>query len=917
MKTLTSFLPSICETGVELEWQDLMECFVCAVIGLESKSTWCDGMFSFDWDDVFVDGHGTTRINMFTSHSGESPPPSPQPFSADMTSLSNLFLALIEQLSVPACLPSNIDKHFRDNLIPFVLRRLINLIISTGHVVPIFDPSQINAIVRQLTDAFNEQLPSQLGLFDTLMWMPTFVYLGVHGLESNGLTKHKERLTDIDCLSSSPQYKQFSKLLDPELAAMRQQFDSNLFEEAKRITLWKEFLQKVASGEEILNDTSFLKLSFFRPTLLSLQSKHTQMASSADVSPGSSTSSVDSSLSSPHTSLEVHHDSSLRTLSSSPQFKQESLRLLTILHSLVVSHLSSIPSSQKIQREQFIHPFLLTSFAVDADPTEKFHSSLFDEEDDEILAQSLIRCHAVCRLVGDEQCIVDVWPFFDRTVSVLGSSNAILRITALSLFNCLEDEPCVLSQLPLLSDRLSSAFRDGQPEEQFALIRISSRWMSETDVEESRPKFSLAEFDWEGLLAADLSWMSLFIASLDLIESLRRFSIREKSERDEATRIILSFEQHQHAISQINSDFDEITLNKLSIEDAQSLVAYSLLMTHLMQCDFPVTLTNFLTSHPELDCGSLLLIFENILLILCHTSLNPHKQHPPPLDLIFERVLQTNPVDFFIHLGLPVLTVSRSLLNTSLCGLHALCQRGVLVDIFESEVVLSSWHLVNMFWMFHNPVSSDTFDLFLYFPPPLVVRFLLPVLWLDSDYRFAVDRLKVMMITLLLVTAPLGDCHSLKELFRSDRHRHDIHNSSAGSDFTHRFQSLEWLNIPTGFGSALAHSNPRVSPEPFEGQNQPHISLDGSSPRSQVPNVMFQYLSQQAQNVSRRISLLGSLVHKLTRANVKSLVFGNVHLRALCRTVLSVLFTRSFLQLTDSSRSFSCVGVCEETYLFR
>ncbi|KAK2948344.1 hypothetical protein BLNAU_16690 [Blattamonas nauphoetae] len=116
MKTLKTLVASKCESGEEVEWQDLMEWFVCAVIGLKSKASWYTDSFWFDWEDVVVDGFGTARIKI-------------DPLSQNCT--------------------------------------------------------------------------------------------------------------------------QFIKLLDPELVEMKKRFDPNLIEEARRISSWKEFLEKVAGGEEV------------------------------------------------------------------------------------------------------------------------------------------------------------------------------------------------------------------------------------------------------------------------------------------------------------------------------------------------------------------------------------------------------------------------------------------------------------------------------------------------------------------------------------------------------------------------------------------------------------------------------------------------------------------------------------------
>ncbi|KAK2948347.1 hypothetical protein BLNAU_16693 [Blattamonas nauphoetae] len=440
------------------------------------------------------------------------------------------------------------------------------------------------------------------------------------------------------------------------------------------------------NGVGASNDTSFLKLSFFRPTLLSLQAKFQQLASSLDGPDENSTSSLHSSHSSPHTSLDAHHDSSLRTISSSSHFKQESLQLLNILHSLLTSPL---PLSLQNHHPPHIPDTAFTIYELDdnVSPTERFNSSLFDEVDNEKLARSLHRCFSVCELVGAENCIDDVPEFFDRTVSVLGSSNNLLRAAAFSLFLSLVDTMAIIQMLPHLWDRLRSAFRDGQHEEQFALIRISTCWIVHNLGTHSLPPFPATDFDWDGLITADLQMEETFLFSIILLEYIRHRSIEAQIGKTNATHIILSFERHQLGVTRIVSFFDGTEKVDYYLRFSRALISYCLMISLLSNHDFPPTLTTFLTQYPQ-HLGDILLLHKNNLFLLCHSSLNPHKPHQPPLDLIFERTLRTHSLVFSDRRSVPDFDLPPSLLNTSLCGFHALCRRGVHLDLMETEDVI-------------------------------------------------------------------------------------------------------------------------------------------------------------------------------------------------------------------------------------
>ncbi|KAK2955430.1 hypothetical protein BLNAU_9658 [Blattamonas nauphoetae] len=262
--------------------------------------------------------------------------------------------------------------------------------------------------------------------------------------------------------------------------------------------------------------------------------------------------------------------------------------------------LKRVSTSHTVHPELIINESLLLNHVGDLDPTEKFHSSLFDEADNEILTRSLIRCNSVCGLVGADQCILDPPTFFDRTVSVLGSSNSKIRTAAMSLFSHLNHMPSVVPQFPSQSNRLHFAFRDGRPEEQHALIWISMMWINKVIFEASLPPFAWTQFDWDWLNSADLSWKTLLLDSLDLLMSLRFCTIMFV-DQTKATEIFLSFERQQRAVPRINSMFRDLNHRTLNDKVVEVPVTCALLVSLLTKCDFPHTITAFLTTHPDID----------------------------------------------------------------------------------------------------------------------------------------------------------------------------------------------------------------------------------------------------------------------------------------------------------------------------
>ncbi|KAK2955764.1 hypothetical protein BLNAU_9300 [Blattamonas nauphoetae] len=449
MKTLSSYVTSKCEAKEVIEWKDLMEWFVCAVIGLELKASSREKLAEFDWDDVMIDELGILRIIVVPSNVSSSPPNSPQSFSDDISSLSLLFISLIEQLSTSACLSKRIDQHFQPNLLASVLPRLMNYLIKTGYVFPVRTPLVINKLIAELIKFTNTNLPKDVSLFDAFLMLPVFVDSAVHGMESGGFVVTNVNPSAHSVKSDALNSTRFGIILEPELVAIRKQFDPELFEEARRILLWKEFLERVASGEEVVTDSDLTPNEDPKTGCICGRVRGEFDVISAFVA-----------LFSTHLPR------------STPQlFTSESLELLTIVHSLLTSPLPpSLPTSTLTPSHPRHHPtqimtnILTISQFNNPSPTERFSSTLFDEADDEVLARSLIRCNSVCGLVGPEKCISDIPTFFDRTVSVLGSSNAVVREAAFSLFNHLTAVSSIYPLFPRLLTRLRSGCRTLHPQ---------------------------------------------------------------------------------------------------------------------------------------------------------------------------------------------------------------------------------------------------------------------------------------------------------------------------------------------------------------------------------------------------------------------------------------------------------------------
>ncbi|KAK2944996.1 hypothetical protein BLNAU_20073 [Blattamonas nauphoetae] len=320
---------------------------------------------------------------------------------------------------------------------------------------------------------------------------------------------------------------------------------------------WMTMMESIEKDATIGSDLSFLQSRCLRATLLSLQTKHQLIANPSQIEESSESDSSSNEMNisitrlpseidvtwnlmdvgpsqlstaiSTQTSLPSDQSSSDSQLIASDQlsFHSDSIahhsrQILSAIHlHLTRPHPTSFPWD--------VRPSILSESAMDAhhqptphsvDENEKFDISLFDQSDDVKIVASLRRCHAIVHQTKSTECIVDVATFRNFLISGLHSSNLAVQARCFSLF--FETGPFIQTDDDPREVRFNSlrkAFRDGTVFEQLTLLELWVRWCIITESGHGQ-KMDESDFDFDGLLAADLSDPKLFDYTCDLIESI-------------------------------------------------------------------------------------------------------------------------------------------------------------------------------------------------------------------------------------------------------------------------------------------------------------------------------------------------------------------------------------------------------------
>ncbi|KAK2947728.1 hypothetical protein BLNAU_17328 [Blattamonas nauphoetae] len=636
---------------------------------------------------------------------------------------------------------------------------------------------------------------------------------------------------------------------------VREEFDS--FEG------WKGLMRKIVANEETVCDISFLRTWIFRPTLTSLLSKHQHLMSlrppslplpsahlassltdhsltssesnqlpfqfrtetddmstiessivNSDLHRGSSSSltlsQTDTDPSSASLSLEAQPPPSPDTQSSSSPARSDTVWMISTLHSLISAPL--LHSSSQRSTDYPLFSDVVQSVHLQPDPNEKFNSSLFDEEDDETIINSLIRCFYVSAVHRNLSHIDDPPAFVDRLFWTLRSSRTRLRVQSFAMLMAIVGVIGVEIVSESQFHNLRFAFRDGTKEEQTFLLWF---WMqrirlaSPTNVEKIVD--DIDSFDFDGFLTADLSEVEMLDYSISFVEIFWTVRALDPTTRRWAKDFLLRFERQQNVLTRICQHFktlrDSSPYERMLYND---FIRYTSLLSFDHGISFPDELTRIILFVPDLDS------IIDPSLCLNHTSLNPkYRSSVFPIEVLFERQARSHPSAFLRANPEMITRDSPRFLHTPLFGLHSLLLRGLfhpLTDKGRSNLAI----LLSMDDL-QDAMKIDTLDLFSLFPPPLVIRLFVgpsqPLLT-RPDHQ---PILTGILPSLVATTAPFGDCVSLKWMFQNllTPHRDDEEEVTRLRDCRDVVIALHWLSIPSRFDSPLlAHLPSLISSHP-------------------------------------------------------------------------------------------------------
>ncbi|KAK2955064.1 hypothetical protein BLNAU_9995 [Blattamonas nauphoetae] len=422
------------------------------------------------------------------------------------------------------------------------------------------------------------------------------------------------------------------------------------------------------------------------------------------------------------------------------------------------------------------------------DGNKRFDVSLFDEKDDHKLVASLRRCYAIVAATNSKDCILDYKSFRRKLLSALHSPNAAVGIESIGLFfkigECLR-EPDDPRGTEFMS--LRTAFIDGTFWEKMALLTLWVRWLDFRVMNGKALTMTETDFDFGGLLAADLSDTRLFDRACMFVLRIVLFDALSMSHQWRMD-FLVQFEKNHGMMSRLTC------VPSPSSRHNQS--------EHLLSPRATI-LGSFLSLTRGFDFASAL-----TELITIDLESSPHTfsdwMNPATLLLSDGSDVRTSTVctsTKFLHI--PVVRLHSLLLRSPQLNLNQNTLWNLLLMIFKSPDPLATLPIILNLFRFYPP--PRLFDTLLCLPPPSTN----PPSSTASLIRATQDIWHTFFMFFPKFggfVTPFGACSSLAKVFQllvPFDSIPDAFDLAMLSETGEKVVSLHWLNIPSHFDSPL------------------------------------------------------------------------------------------------------------------
>ncbi|KAK2951248.1 hypothetical protein BLNAU_13864 [Blattamonas nauphoetae] len=840
-ESLASFVQNLTLRKGDLSWARLIEWFVEAAIGVELFRKHDPSAPPLSFENIQIDGSSTILID--PSSTEQEPPSISGSLASDLSTISSFFLDIHRTLNQSKRLILPLDDHVGVVCSRIMVALLEHFIASGDIILPDSSPHDYFPYFLEFYNDCIEHHPRTLFHLTNSLARLFCVFVDSH-------SKRRDFVLTPHSFLLGAQAETSEKLLE----VVDKVKETHSLEVVRNLHFdWKEWvtmMEMVEQGVTALTDLSFLQSRCFRPTLEALQVKHQHIikppqneessraeSSSEDLHSeqfpmpfrfkGSqhslSTISTETQLPSQHSSSSSdsqHSSSSSDTqILSSPQPHQRnqhplrkassihSHAILTVIHSLLskppIDSFPWILRTGLIPEKELEIAATFSRGPVSLD--ERFGPSLFDEPDDTKITESLARCWEVIRTTQSLQCIDDLDSFGTLVIQNLHSSPQIIAAFCYKLFIHLTH------LLPVLDPRagqfrtLRTAFRDGTQIEQQALLYLWRIWLHSRPIDRNEQKMRVADFDFDGFMAADMTDTQLFDEACQFVIVLissNNASITEQWKSD----FILQFEKKNRMLDRLAGRQGPWTNERKSTLTRTTTHIYiAEMMSVFHGFAFPSELAELIT----IDLNSSPHRYERFInpaVFLNHTSIAPkHRHFFFPMDLMFERYVRDNPIAFFQN-PQPHRTLFRErwFLHSPMVGLHSLFVRSIPLSLTQTTLSFLLTYVVG--FEDRHVLFNEFHDLYSAFPPPRLLDRLLSSSRLVKADIFIWSRYLVHVWSLCESVAPFGECSSLAKVFKMlapfDSNL-DEHEKNMFSKVGTVVVFLHWLNIPAHFDSPL------------------------------------------------------------------------------------------------------------------